>query len=286
MSKNEVECIANYHCDCGENPLWNEREQKFYWCDIEPGRIFVYDPSTGEHHKIHDSGIATGGFTFQDNGSLLLFRVNDIVSLSDGATTIRIDTIDDDNMARFNDVISDSAGRVFAGTIGVDAERGGLYKVDHDGTIKLLFQGTGCSNGMGFTSDMQKMYWICSTTRRLFQFSYDAATGALTEREVLKEFPPEVGIPDGMTVDAEDCLWIAHYGGSSVCRYTPTGKIITKIDMPIAAPTSVIFGGPEMKDLYVTSAGGGEDKNTEDGGTFRIRTDTQGRSEFRSKVLT
>ena len=82
-------------------------------------------------------------------------------------------------MKRFNDVIADPSGRVFAGTIG-EHPKGGLYRLDLDGTITKMFDGTGCSNGMGFSPDTKTFYWTCSTTRRIFQFDFDAESGALS----------------------------------------------------------------------------------------------------------
>src|SRR6188474_2498012 len=123
-----IEVIANYHNKLGENPLWNERDQALYWADIDNGKLYRYYPQTGEHECFY-SGEVVGGFTFQEDGSLLLFEANRIARLdSNGRRTVLRDNVDD-GMRRFNDVMADPEGRVYAGTIGKDSQQGGLFLV-------------------------------------------------------------------------------------------------------------------------------------------------------------
>jgi len=277
------EPIANYHCHTGENPLWDDERQLVYWTDIPNGRLFRYDARTGKHEQIY-AGEPVGGFTLQTDGSLLLFQVNRFSLLKpDGSTQILVDGIDED-MARFNDVIADPKGRVYAGTIGKSKQSGGLYLVAADGAVRNLFKGTGCSNGMGFSPHRKHFYWTCTTTRTIFRFDYHPATGELTDRHELIRIGKDEGVPDGLTVDAEGNLWSARWDGFGIYRYTPSGERIGKIEFPVAKVSSVIFGGPDLDELYVTTAGGSDDADTADGTLYRVKVAARGLREFRSNV--
>jgi len=283
-SEYAIEPLANYHCACGENPLWDDRRSEAFWEDIPTGRLFRLDPATGKHRCFHQSDGPVGGFTFQEDGNLLLFGPNRITRLGDdGRETLVAEGIDD-GMTRFNDVIADPAGRVFAGTMGRTNQSGGLYRVDTDGAVTRLFTGTGCSNGMGFTPDQRQMYWTCSTTRRIFRFDYDADTGGLSNRQLFLELPADEHIPDGMTVDADGNVWSARWDGAGLFKYSPAGDLLEKIDLPVAKVSSVVFGGEALDALYVTTAGGHLGADTPDGTLYRVKVPAHGLLEFRSAI--
>jgi len=278
-----VEPLANYHCETGENPLWDQERQFVYWTDIPKGRLFRYDARTGEHEQVY-SGEPVGGFTLQRDGSLLLFRVNEILVLRpDGALEMIVDRIDDD-MERFNDVIADPEGRVYAGTIGKRDQSGGVYLVHVDGKVKNLFKGTGCSNGMGFSPDRKHFYWTCSTRRKIFRFVYEQSTGELTQRHELIRAGSDEGTPDGLAVDSKANIWSARWGGFAIRQYTPAGEQIGRIDFPVGKVSSLIFGGQDLDELYVTTAGGSDDADTDDGTLYRVKVAERGLPEFRSHV--
>jgi len=278
----KLQSIANYHCKTGENPLWDHQRQLLYWTDIPNGRLFRYDAKTGKHKQIY-SGEPVGGFTLQTDGTLLLFQVNKFSLLQpDGKVQTLISDIDSD-MVRFNDVIADPRGRVFAGTIG-KKNKGGLYYIDLDGKITNLFKGTGCSNGMGFSPDLRYFYWTCTSTRRIFQFNYHRDTGQLTDRKVLITIPEGQGFPDGLTIDTEGNIWSARWDGHGIYKYSPDGKQIGKIEFPVAKVSSAIFGGPKLDELYVTTAGGSDDAKTPDGTLYRVKVKAKGKPEFRSNI--
>lgn len=284
MSRGPVELVANAHCVTGENPLWNRREGRIYWVDIDTGRLFRAD-----HQSLRTEcffqGAVVGGFTFQADGTLLLFESDRIAALDPetGLRRVLIEGIDPD-MQRFNDVIADPAGRVFAGTIGRTALSGGLYRVEVDGSIELLWKGTGIANGMGFTGDLSRFFWTCSTTRTIFVCGYDPDTGALTERRPFYVARPTEGTPDGLSVDTEDTLWSARWDGGCVLRISSDAKVIDRIDLAVPKVSSVTFGGPELNTLYITTAGGAPGSTTEDGALFRVKVPSPGQSEFSSRV--
>jgi sugar lactone lactonase YvrE len=281
----EVVALANYHCKIGENPLWHAEEQRIYWLDIETGRLFRLDHATGEHECFY-RGPVVGGFTLQADGSLLLFEADRIVRLeSNGSRRVLREGIDA-GMARFNDVIADPEGRVYAGTIGRTNESGGVYRVERDGSIECLWKGTGCANGMGFTADSTRFYWTCSTTRTIFQFDYDRATGHLGGRRPFDHVPEPNGTPDGLTLDIDDAIWTARWGDGVVVKMNAAGAELDRVSFPVKKTSSVAFGGPDLDTLYVTTAGGdGEGKTASaDGTLYRVKVAARGRVEFRSRV--
>jgi sugar lactone lactonase YvrE len=139
--------IADYACAVGENPLWNATEKKLLWTDITGGLLFRYDPEDGKHERVY-SGRPVGGFTIQQDGSLLLFKDRGTITCWNGPEEITVvSEIPAERNLRFNDVIADPAGRVFCGTY-TDGLKGRLYRLDIDGSLTMILDGTGCSNGM------------------------------------------------------------------------------------------------------------------------------------------
>ena len=275
------EPVANHHCLVGENPLWNEREGRIYWVDIDSGRLFRADHATLENECFY-RGPVIGGFTFQEDGSLLLFEADRIATLEpNGRRRIIAERIDPD-MKRFNDVIADPEGRVYAGTIGRTDESAGVYRIGLDGKVTCLWKGSGCANGMGFSNDLTKFVWTCSTRGFLEQYDYDRESGALTNGTLFYRAAESEGTADGLAMDVEDNVWSARWGGSSVLRIDRTGQLRGKIDFPVERVSSAAFGGPDLDWLYVTTASLGE---RGDAGTlYRVKLPTRGRAEFRSRV--
>lgn len=283
MTAQVPELVANYHAVVGENPRWHQAEQRIYWLDIETGRLFRVDHESGEHECFYQ-GPVVGGFTFQEDGTLLLFEADRIVSLDKNLGRRVIAEGIDPDMARFNDCIADPEGRVFAGTIGKTRESGGLYRVDRDGSVTCLWKGTGCANGMGFTGDLKHFYWTCSTTRTIDRSDYDRETGALTGRRRFYDADPSEGTPDGLTLDDNDRLYSARWGGASVLEIDPTGRAVGKLSFPVERVSAAAFGGPLLDTLYVTTAGGQEGSSSEDGALYRLRLAARGKAEHRSRI--
>jgi sugar lactone lactonase YvrE len=282
----EPELIADYQCVCGENPLWHPTEKRLYWLDIETARMFRYDPASGHHEKFYE-GDTVGGFTFQSDGALLLFMAKGAVKLwRNGEITELHEHLPGELDSRFNDVIADPAGRVFCGTMTSDSNKGTLYRLDSDGRIAPVLHDVGCSNGMGFTPDGKTMYFTDSFAYEIYRFDYDAKTGAISNREIFVKGLESDGFPDGMTVDAEGCVWSAHWDGSCLIRYAPDGSEVLRIGFPAKKVSSCVFGGEDCRDLYVTTAGG-DQKATDGegaGALYRLRPGVQGVPEFPSRI--
>lgn len=279
-----VEPIANYHCICGECPRWDAEREALYWIDIPAGKFYRYLPKTGKHECLH-CGDPIGGYTLQADGSLLLFQVNRITRLHLDGRTEKVKKNIDEDMERFNDVVADPKGRVFAGTIGREDGKGGLYRIDPDGTVTVLFKGTRVSNGMGFSPNRKTFYWTCSSTRQIFQFDYDEETGEIGNQRLFVAVAKEDGIPDGLAVDRDGAVWSARWNGHAVHKYSPEGKELGVIKLPVPAVSSLTFGGKECNELYVTTAHANETPGPAEGSLYRIRVPFRGQPEYRSRVL-
>jgi len=282
----QLEIVADYRCVTGEGPMWHPMEQRVYWTDIPTGRMFRYDPATGHHEQFYH-GQPVGGFTIQADGALLLFMPRGAVRIwQDGMLTTVIDEIPDERETRFNDVLADTEGRVFCGTMPTKERLGRLYRLDTDASIHRLLEGIGCSNGMGFTPDRKGLYYTDSAKREIYLFDYDAVTGSLSNQRLFVRTPEGEGIPDGMTVDAEGYVWSARWDGGALYRYSPQGQEVLKIPFPAKKVSCVTFGGRDYTDMYVTTAGG-DRKDVEGegaGALYRLNLGIRGVPEFPSRV--
>jgi D-xylono/L-arabinono-1,4-lactonase len=247
--------LAATRCALGEGPLWDERRQTLFWSDIDGGELHAWHRPSEATRRIYQ-GPPIGGFTLEADGALALFRVNDIARFHpENGQVLDAREFKDPGMRRFNDVRADSRGRIFAGTIGVDATSGGLFRFDPDGTSRLLFRDTGVANGIGFSPDGGTLYWTCSTTGRIFAFAYDEATGSLSRRRVFYHCTPDEGVPDGLCVDREGGVWSARWDGFAVRRHAPAdGRVTETITLPVARPTSCCFGSAGDDRLFITTA--------------------------------
>ena len=280
------ELMADYRCETGEGPLWHPMERQVYWSDIPRGRIFRLNPFSRRHEQIYEGRIV-GGYTIQSDGSLLLFMDRGSVAVwQDGKLEYLVNEMEGETDNRFNDVAADPAGRVFCGTMPTDTRSATLYRMDTDGSVTTVLEGVGLSNGIGFSPDQKQMYYTDSLARKIYIFDYDIDSGDITNQRVFVETPDDGSIPDGMTVDAEGYVWGARWDGSSLYRYNPDGEQVVQIQFPAKKVSSVIFGGVDLTDMYVTTAGGGNkaEEGPGAGGLFRLNVGVQGKPEFLSRV--
>ena len=281
----DVTLLVPSRCALGEGPLWDDGKRCLYWADIEPGEIHAWSEATGQTRRIYQ-GVSVGGFTLEVDGALALFRINDIARLGDDGQCTSKRPFSDEGSERFNDVTADPRGRVFAGTIGRNETSGGVFRYDPDGSSRLLFRGTGVSNGMGFSPDLHTFYWTCSTTNRIFAFDYDVETGEITRQRLIHQAPPTAGIPDGLAMETSGSFWSARWDGSRLVHHQPDGTVDREIAIPTLQPTSCCFGGAKFDQLFVTSARSKtEPPESPAGGIFRVTGAGQGRAVRRSHLF-
>ncbi len=243
-----VELISTPSCEIGENPLWHRDMAKLFFVDIPAGTVYTYDPARRDCSVFNRTRV-TGGFTLQQDGSLLLFQDGRIATLALDGTLREVASNQCPGNERFNDVIADPEGRVFAGAMGGN---GRVLRFDLDGTVTEMagFQGP---NGMGFTPDLRGMYFTDSPARTIYYFDYDRKTGGLSNRRTFAETPLDEGLPDGMTVDGDGYVWSAIWFGGRLKRYAPDGRWDHDVFLPVVQVSSVTFGGPELTDMYITT---------------------------------
>jgi D-xylono/L-arabinono-1,4-lactonase len=292
VTEANVELVAALDCHTGENPLWCDERHLLLFVDIPRGVIYGYDPATAKCSVIAQTRV-TGGFTLQEDGSLLLFQDGRIAVLAKDGLVHEVAHDACRGNERFNDIMADPEGRVFAGTLG--GGKGQLLRFDTDGRVTEVMKGIGCANGMGFTPDLRGMYFTDSFAGRIYLFDYDRRTGNLSKKRVFAKIPREIGLPDGMTVDAEGFVWTALWYGGRLQRYTPKGELDREVFFPAKQTSSVTFGGPGLDHMYVTSAANSEPdpllppgydlKAQRGGGLYRTKIEgVRGRAEFRSRV--
>jgi len=275
---------ADFACECGEGPLWHPDQGLLYWIDVDTGKMFAYDPAARSALRVYQGAII-GGTTLQHDGRLLLFMQGGAIALwspQEGLQMQREHTPGVEN-TRFNDVIADPEGRVFAGTMPCEDRPGRLYRLDPDGQIHTLIEEVGQPNGMAFSPDLQFFYLTDTKARSIQRFRYNRETGAISGGEVFIEAREGEGQPDGLTVDSQGHLWSARWDGSRIVRYDPEGKLVETILLPVHNVTSLTF---VETTIYVTSAGGAHrpEAGQQAGALFQLEAKTPGRAEFRSRI--
>ena len=231
----------------GEGPVWDDQRQRLLWVDILPGLVHRFDSATGGD-DVFRAGKPVGAVGLRREGGLVIAVEDGFALLDRGWQRVRQVAVigHAGPRARFNDGKCDPAGRFLAGTMAYDLTpgAGSLYRLDPDRSVTRLLTGVTISNGLAWTGDGTTLYYIDSPTQGIDAFGYDLGTGRLANRRRLVEIPPDAGLPDGMTIDEDGCLWVALYGGSAVHRYTPAGKLDVMVSFPATNITCPVFGGP------------------------------------------
>ena len=241
----------------GEGPVWVERENAVYWVDIFSNKVHRY--------SLADGGQTTWEFDFEVTSLSAREQGGFIGSIKDGFAFIDLDnkTIEpiqlpetDIENNRFNDGKVDAQGRYWAGTmdIGQTDESGVLYRLDPDHSIQTMDKDYIITNGPTFSKDGSVMYHTDTIKKIIYAFDL-ASNGDISNKRTFTEFTKdEEGVPDGMTVDSEDCIWVAHFGGNRITRYSPQGEILQVVPMPVPNITSCTFAGADLETMYITTA--------------------------------
>jgi D-xylonolactonase len=204
------------------------------------------------------SGPVLGAATLQRDGGIALFGMHGVVFVwSDRSVRPVTAGLDVVRGTRFNDAIADSRGRVFGGTLPTSARASCLVRVEPDGAHRVVLRDLGQSNGMALSADERTLFHVDTRERVLCAYDYEVETGEPRSARILHRFDVEEGLPDGMAADEEGMLWVAMWGGGRVIRIDPTtGRPIDRVRVPTPLTSSVAFGGEDLTDLYVTTAGG------------------------------
>jgi sugar lactone lactonase YvrE len=244
--------------ELGEGALWDARQQRLYWVDILLQKVYAYDPKS-RSNLAYDVGQSVGTVVLTDDDKLLLGLRNGFGWLepATGETHLVSDPEADKPHTRFNDGKCDPQGRFWVGTI---CEReptfdGGLYCLAHDLSVTKKLDKIQCGNGLVWSKDGTRFYYIDTPTQQIWGFDFAGTSGQISNKTVVATIPRGHGCPDGMTIDEADHLWVAMWDGGRVLRVDPaTGQIECEIPMPARNVTSVAFGGADLDELYVTTA--------------------------------
>ncbi|WP_369246380.1 SMP-30/gluconolactonase/LRE family protein [Streptomyces sp. R41] len=249
-----VEVAVHAHAALGEGPTWDPHAQRLIWVDILGSRVHTYDPVSG-HRTVMATEQHVGAAKPRAGGGL-------VVNLRDGVGLYGAPGSGEPFRwlhrepvpgRRANDAAVAPDGSLWCGTMRYDeAPRGGtLSRIAPDGTVRTILDDVAVSNGTGWSPDGRLMYYIDSPTRRIDVF--DVGEDQLpTNRRPLADV--DDGFPDGLTVDADGCVWVALWDGGAVRRYTPDGELDRVVELPVRRPTACAFGGADLTDLYITTA--------------------------------
>jgi sugar lactone lactonase YvrE len=239
---------------CPQNLWWDDRDESLWWSDVLGNRLHRLNLSTGIASAVYE-GANVGAFLPQEDGTWLLFREKDIAQLSFGRheqVTTLLENVRFDG-DRFSEAIADETGRVLVGTARQGRPNGaGLYRLQIDGTFSKVVGGTGLSAGMGWNEKGDALYWTCGTTQTIYRFRYDATRGALTNRQVFHECPPEEGVPTGLAVDAEGTVWSARRDAGVVLKISPDRRLRGQVTFPAPHVLSLAFGGKENRTVFAS----------------------------------
>jgi sugar lactone lactonase YvrE len=280
-----MKCLADVRATLGEGPVWVASEQALYWVDIPEKLVFRWSELEGvrtmavEHHVCSLLPRLGGGFI---GGGYYGFIAFD----ADFSATLMSDPEPELAENRFNDGKIDRAGRLWAGTMDrAEAKASGsLYSLDASLNWERVDSGYRVTNGPAFSRDGRVMYHTDSAIQTVYAF--DIGPGdEVGERRVHLRFGDGDGYPDGMTIDAEDCLWVAFWDGWCVRRFAPSGELLATVEVPVQRPTSVAFGGAALDQLFITSAARDltpEERKTQPqaGGLFVTRPGVTGIAEL------
>ena len=279
-----VELVVDAHAIVGEGPVWDPSAGLLVWVDIEGKRIHEFDPATGMDREIEVPQYP-GAVVRRASGGYMAAVTDGFASVDrDGRFEMVVPVEADVSGNRMNDGKCDPQGRFWAGTTRMahDAPIGVLVRLEADLSVHPMVDELWVSNGLDWTADDSRMYFIDSFVQRVDVFDFEPATGAISNRRPLIEVPESWGFPDGMTLDAEGYLWVACWGSSRVRRFDPEGRLDREIVLPVTQVSSCAFGGPDLCDLYITTAARGLDaaaleREPHAGGLFRARPGVQGR---------
>ncbi|KAB7668852.1 SMP-30/gluconolactonase/LRE family protein [Bacillus sp. B1-b2] len=284
---NEIELVIDAKMQLGEGPCWDWRNNMLYYVDIEGKKIHMYNPSIDKERVLQ----------LKHQVSAIVPSIKQdtrfVITLENGFHTINIEKNElryiadpeqgiEDN--RFNDGKCDAFGRFWCGTMNRKnkSKHAALYCLDKEGNLTKKVEDLTISNGLTWSCKNDYLFLIDTPSQKVTRYEFDLETAKLGKAKDVIDFSKELGSPDGMTIDKEGMLWIAHFGGGRVSRWNPNnGEKLSEIVVPAPNVTSCTFGGKLLDELYITTARNGLDEKQLEkyplsGGLFKVKLDVQG----------
>ncbi|MGO8719881.1 MAG: SMP-30/gluconolactonase/LRE family protein [Acidobacteriaceae bacterium] len=253
----EITIVAEFGDQCGECPVWNAESRLLEWIDCTGGKFLELQWPSKES-AIKSSGVAINGFRRNRLGGYAITNSQGVWLWDGGEKWSSVVSEVDGSPCQVNDCVADSAGRLITATYYYDPageyRLGSLISVNTDGKATVLDEGFHLANGLGFSPDQSKLYFADSAARRIYSYQYDIQSGSVRNRHVLVDVAREEGLPDGLAVDVEGCIWSAQWYGGCIVQYDPDGKLMQRVLVPAKQTSSLAFGGPDFTDIFITSA--------------------------------
>jgi sugar lactone lactonase YvrE len=282
MGSTLVEHVLAARARLGECPVWDPDRRQLAWVDIYNHRVHQFDPATGKD-RFSETGNTVAAIALTGSDRFLIASGNQLALLD--LQTGHIELLCQIEFAhrdiRLNDGKCDSRGRFWVGSISSQPGSAALYRFDPDRTLHTMETGLTISNGLGWSPDEKTFYLTDSPTRKIFSYRFDVESGAIEDRRVAVDLGDEPVEPDGLAIDRYGHLWTALWDGWCIACFDSNGKELHRIGMPVQRPTSLTFGGEDLRDLYVTTASVGLSQEEiqrgfHAGDLFRISTDSSG----------
>lgn len=248
-----LELLVDEQYEHPEGIVWDARRKRLLWVDVVKGDVVTYDPSRGELSKAN-VGQWVGAVAPRRDGGVVCACADGFGLLDeDGSFRIVAPVLADEPKLQLNDGGVDPAGRFWAGGLTFEYETKpgitALWRLDPDGTATVQLEGISVSNGIAWSADGTRCYYVDSATYRLDELDFDVDSGTLGARRPLASFDT---LPDGIAVDVDGCIWVALFRGWEVQRITPEGKVDRTIRLPGSQVTTCAFGGDDLRTLYIS----------------------------------
>lgn len=292
----KVDLVLDVKAGAAETPVWDEQNKLLYWTDLLKKKLHIYDPASGSDRSF-DMGGKIGTVVMRQSGGFLVALENGFyyVDPSTGNLNQIKDPEPEMTNNRFNDGKCDSKGRFWVSSVSQDFENGTatmepygkLYSLGANNELRVALQSVIQVNGMGWSADNKKFYLVDTVGFAILSFDFDEEEGMIGNQQVAVQVPEGFGYPDGMCLDDEGTIWLAHWGGYQVSRWNPSnGNLIEKIPVPASQVTCCSFGGENLDELYITTARHclSEDelaKYPHAGGLFKCKPGITGPTAFR-----
>ena len=287
-----------YKCNntLGEGITFSSKDQTLYWLDINnSSKLYKFNLINQQKDCFEIPEIVTATSIKSENEIILVSNNGINLFNTNSKKFQRILNVENKLLhTRSNDGASDVMGRLWFGTMQNNFDKDGesipikenigkLYRVDKDNIITTVEDNLGIPNTFVWSPDNKNFYFTDTLDGNIMKYDYDVETGNLSNKQFFANF--DRGFPDGSTMDTDGCLWNCRWGGSCVVRYTPSGQVDQVIEMPVENITNCVFGGKDLKTLFITSANNpGKNQHELDGSLFSINLNYQGLEDHKSKI--
>lgn len=295
----EAKLVLDAKAGIAETPIWHPEKKVLYWTDVFTGDFHIFNP-VSQTDKVFKTDCMIGSAIPCEDGHVLLLLDSGLHLLNPETRQITkiVDVEPESDANRLNDGRCDAKGRVWFSTVSklfgsddfTEDMTGALYMVDTDLSLHKVVDGIHQLNGIGWSKDNRRMYVVDTYNFKLFSFDYNIETGQASGMSTAAQIPEEFSYADGLCIDDEDYVWIAHWGGR-LSKWNPvTGELVETVPMPVPHVTCCGFGGDAFNELYITTSKFGiseDDLNLSplcmSGGLFRINPGVRGRETYMFK---